>query len=331
MRLVIIVLFILGTMFGSLWSVLSSRLEALMEDENNDTGDAKDTDDNKNARKKESTWSIIKGILRWRSHCPQCWHALWILDLFPLVSYLSTGGKCRYCKKKIPSMYVWREIGSWLVFALVGGILLSGFGIWFITLWGIATWDAAARTIVWLIVLRLLASRLAYLLLIYDIQTMYLHMPIRILLIITTVLFVGNSALLAWNARYYGLVRSWIFFLFFLALYWFAKMYATWRFWEKSEGFWSWDVMIAPLLWAQFGIRERLLQVNSMIQGESFLWLPVTQHFLQYIIITGILWLLYAWIHKIVAPKGSVRSIPFLPGMIVWIWVMMALTYFGIL
>jgi prepilin signal peptidase PulO-like enzyme (type II secretory pathway) len=45
-----------------------------------------------------------------RSACPKCNHALGILDLFPIVSYLLTLGKCRYCKAKFGYSYVFIEI-----------------------------------------------------------------------------------------------------------------------------------------------------------------------------------------------------------------------------
>ena len=42
--------------------------------------------------------SVAKG----RSYCPSCNHQLAWYDLFPIFSYVFLGGKCRYCKAKIP-------------------------------------------------------------------------------------------------------------------------------------------------------------------------------------------------------------------------------------
>lgn len=39
------------------------------------------------------------------SHCPKCEHKLKWYDNIPLVSYLSLGGKCRYCKSSISKQY----------------------------------------------------------------------------------------------------------------------------------------------------------------------------------------------------------------------------------
>jgi len=45
---------------------------------------------------KKENW--VKG----RSHCINCGHDLGAKDLIPLISYLQTGGRCRYCKRKSP-------------------------------------------------------------------------------------------------------------------------------------------------------------------------------------------------------------------------------------
>lgn len=50
--------------------------------------------------------SVAKG----RSYCPHCKHALTWKDLIPVVSFLSLGGKCRYCSKKISWQYPLVEI-----------------------------------------------------------------------------------------------------------------------------------------------------------------------------------------------------------------------------
>lgn len=45
-----------------------------------------------------------------RSHCMSCGHELGALDLFPLFSYIFSGGKCRYCKSKISPRYPITEL-----------------------------------------------------------------------------------------------------------------------------------------------------------------------------------------------------------------------------
>lgn len=51
-----------------------------------------------------------KGILFGRSKCPKCAHKLATIDLIPLVSYISTKFKCRYCKEPIALIYPFLEL-----------------------------------------------------------------------------------------------------------------------------------------------------------------------------------------------------------------------------
>lgn len=56
-----------------------------------------------------------------RSYCPKCKHKLHWYDLFPILSFISTSGKCRYCHKKI-------GVGYPLVEIVMG--ILTGFLFW---------------------------------------------------------------------------------------------------------------------------------------------------------------------------------------------------------
>ena len=44
------------------------------------------------------------------SHCEDCGHVLSAKDLVPVLSYISTGGKCRYCGRKVSIKYPITEI-----------------------------------------------------------------------------------------------------------------------------------------------------------------------------------------------------------------------------
>lgn len=54
-----------------------------------------------------------------RSCCPHCKHKLRWYDLFPILSYLSTLGKCRWCKKAIAPEYLVVEVAMGMVVALL--------------------------------------------------------------------------------------------------------------------------------------------------------------------------------------------------------------------
>lgn len=53
------------------------------------------------------------------SHCDTCGHQLGALDLFPIISYIALGGKCRYCGSKVPIRCLLSEVLLAVVFVLV--------------------------------------------------------------------------------------------------------------------------------------------------------------------------------------------------------------------
>lgn len=64
------------------------------------------------------TWRMKrkKDWVRGRSECEHCHHQLSALDLIPIVSYVSLGGRCRYCRKPIGATAILLEIGTGLAF-----------------------------------------------------------------------------------------------------------------------------------------------------------------------------------------------------------------------
>lgn len=59
-----------------------------------------------------------KSIIKPRSHCDFCQHALSFYDLIPVFSFLLLKGKCRYCKKKLPIHEPILELVVGILFAL---------------------------------------------------------------------------------------------------------------------------------------------------------------------------------------------------------------------
>ena len=53
------------------------------------------------------------------SYCPSCEHRLGTLDLFPVLSFLMLGAKCRYCRKPISWRYPGVELLTGALFAVV--------------------------------------------------------------------------------------------------------------------------------------------------------------------------------------------------------------------
>lgn len=63
-----------------------------------------------------------------RSRCPKCHHPLGVLDLFPVLSWMFSGAKCRYCKARISVRYPLIELatGAWfLLIELAYGFSLA--------------------------------------------------------------------------------------------------------------------------------------------------------------------------------------------------------------
>jgi prepilin signal peptidase PulO-like enzyme (type II secretory pathway) len=64
------------------------------------------------------TYRVPRG-LDWvsaRSKCTACGHALGVLDLIPVFSWLFLRGKCRHCGVKISARYPLIELSTGLVF-----------------------------------------------------------------------------------------------------------------------------------------------------------------------------------------------------------------------
>ena len=83
-----ILLFVVGTFFGSFYACIVNRL-----------------------CKNES-------IIKPGSHCENCKHRLTWYELIPVFSYLIQGGKCRKCRIKLSKEYIITEIVTGLLFAL---------------------------------------------------------------------------------------------------------------------------------------------------------------------------------------------------------------------
>lgn len=93
----IVVLFILGTVFGSFFNVVG--------------------------------WRLPKGesIMYPPSHCPKCNKKLSFFELIPILSYMALGGKCHNCHNKISLFYPLSELVTGILFALA--FLIFGFTI----------------------------------------------------------------------------------------------------------------------------------------------------------------------------------------------------------
>ncbi|MDD3145390.1 MAG: prepilin peptidase [Candidatus Gracilibacteria bacterium] len=105
-----------------------------------------------------------KGIWSGRSHCPKCNTTLRYFDLIPIFSYLSTLGKCRYCKTKISPIYPILELSTAVLFMLIGYFLID------INLLFIGTFSEILKLIFWLSI-----GFITILYIFYDILFLEIH------------------------------------------------------------------------------------------------------------------------------------------------------------
>ncbi len=281
--LIIISLIFFGLVFGSFGSVIFYRLWEWPTKE---------------------TW---KWFLVWRSECPKCHHQLKARNLIPIFSRLFQWWKCEYCKKPISRFYPFLEITSVIIFLSVFFILskhwISGHDIW---LWEWYIYTIFITISAWLF-------RLIFL---YDIKTYELHITAIMFLAIITLFF----TLLFGNNRLDILLWMWIFTLIFVLIYYLWILVAYIKFWEKSEWFWLWDVIVAPILWAWLVF---FLQPNWMDE-----WCYLFTFFIILSCIVGLFYFLVDFIvRKIILMRSKKKSkkysfvwntwIPFLPSMII--------------
>ena len=90
-----IFMFIVGTLFGSFFTLAIYRIPRRQD------------------------------IVKSRSYCPNCKHKLGFFDCFPILSYVSTIGRCKYCKKPISIRYPLIEFASGMFFLIT--YLICGF------------------------------------------------------------------------------------------------------------------------------------------------------------------------------------------------------------
>jgi prepilin signal peptidase PulO-like enzyme (type II secretory pathway) len=144
-------LFVFGVTLGSFINALVWRLSQQL---------TADGDPKKLSKKRQSELSITKG----RSMCPSCRHTLAWYDLIPVLSWVSLGGKCRYCKSPISKQYPVIEL-------VTGALFVISYSAWPVNL--DANWVYVSFVSWLLILVGLIALAL------YDAK--YMLLPNRIL------------------------------------------------------------------------------------------------------------------------------------------------------
>lgn len=133
--IIVILLGVLGLCMGSFAGATVWRLRARQLAEDKAEGESVDTAEYK------KLVPLTKATLTTdRSRCLHCGHELKWYDLIPLISWLSTGGKCRYCHQPIGTFEPLIEVGTAVLFMasyllwpeIVTTVDLVQFGLWLV-------------------------------------------------------------------------------------------------------------------------------------------------------------------------------------------------------
>ncbi|MEK7594128.1 MAG: prepilin peptidase [Patescibacteria group bacterium] len=130
--MIIVALVIVGLCLGSFVNALVWRIHEQEEQA-------------KSKKKSDKRYQARLSIAKGRSMCPDCKHELTAKDLVPVLSWLSLGGKCRYCKKPIPVQYPLVELVTACLFVAsyiwwpesLEGAQMVVFGLWLAILTGL--------------------------------------------------------------------------------------------------------------------------------------------------------------------------------------------------
>jgi len=240
-------------------------------------------------RKRDKKW--IKSILFGRSKCDKCWKFLSPIELVPLVSFFVQKWKCKKCWTKLSNFYWVLELVMWIVFVLT--YILFPY------------WNTRE------LIARLLINWWFTLLMVVDYTKYELHFPMRIITTVIGLVFsISNQPIKE------IVITTILFLLLFLWIYFLSKYYVKLKYKKNWEWFGQWDIYIASTIWVLFPF---IFSCNNIWFGVF----NIANLMLMYIIITCILWLIYAMFRNKIFKKS--KEIPFIPSMIFGFWILLLL------
>ena len=223
-----------------------------------------------------------KWILTWRSKCPKCQHTLWVLDLFPIFSYLFLWGKCRYCQNKISIIYPILELVTWLTFVFITYFFVSNYFDFYQYLPYILY--------AWLIWVFIIAISF------YDI--LFYEISFSLASIYTVLVLIPQFLWIVWNWEQ-ALILGFSWFIIFVTIIYLREKI------RKIEWMGWWDAIWAALIWFIFPI---ILQISWL--DIYPIWISFYVAILLWFISAGIVGIFFLLIWK-----WKKFAIPFLPFM----------------
>ncbi len=245
------------------------------------------------------TRSSWKSIVFWRSACPKCHTQLKRYQLIPLLSFIYQKGKCSHCKQSISWKYFILELWSAILFTAT---------YLFLQYHGIEEWTSY---LFWIAI-----NRLLFLLILFDIERLELHVPLWGILLLIVMWF--QIMIIKWV-----LIAMLIFWWSFYLLYFIAKYYVRKKYQSTHGWIWEGDALLAWVIWA-------LIPAIAMVYNIRISWLYIRENFVLFLILSSVLWLIFSVLqmifHKGVQQKiGSQQRmlVPFIPAMIVAVRVLL--------
>ncbi len=173
--LVIVTLALMGALLGSFTVAQVWRLRAQQLVEDKQQGEPVDTKDLKRLK------GLLRPLTQDRSECLSCHTRLAWYDLVPILSWLSLGGRCRYCKAPIGATEILAEVGLAAVFVI-------SYIVWPYSL------NSVGQVIPF--ALWLVACVVGAILLVYDAKWYLLPFSLNITLMMLGALYLGSQVLL---------------------------------------------------------------------------------------------------------------------------------------
>jgi leader peptidase (prepilin peptidase) / N-methyltransferase len=242
---------------------------------------------------KDPSWTTVKSILTGRSLCdhtgkPLAWH-----ELIPIVSYLRQWGKSAKNGKKISAMYLYAEIVTAAIFLLT-------------TMRGIQSRLPWYEILFWCVTNTLMVG-----LILYDIQKLQLHFPLRI---ITTIRILLRQFLWLVGAYSLAFFGSIVLALIFVGMYYGAQYYLQRRYGKKQLGLGEGDIYMAFTLWG-------MAPFVFLYQGLFWSWGHAIQLILYFLIISSAVGLAIAFMLRSRGIQN--KHIPFIPAMIIAFYILL--------
>jgi len=251
----------------------------------------------------QTTWTEWRSLMMGRSIDDRSNKKLQRYQLIPVISRLLD--RYNSNKKSWPQLsirYPISEIGMWCIF-------VWSYWLTIIQSWGVADFSIIRPTLL----RRCSINRWLFLLIIYDIKTYELHLPVWIIILSISLIsqffgFTGNYVVSFWMSLALGWVMRCIYHL--------AHLWMSRRMWTPLDGLWRGDIYV----WFLIGTLRSLIPLSP-------LWIDYMLSITQYLTISGIIGLIMGGIWYIksqhIGDNSSVHlhtAIPFIPALIIGYW-----------